>query len=546
MEERSMRSRFAGYREVSAKGLRGCLREDLCSRLPAAFFEDPFSCLDEGRGEIIKESTWRRAGIFSLEGGRRIFLKRDRTKGLFEKMKYRFLPSKGRREWLLALQLRKKNVRIPEPLGWMERVRRGWVEESYYLSEAVGSGGALIDDSLRLKERGTILRLAQTVRAVHDAGLNHLDFHAGNFLWDGDSLLLTDLHDSRIVGSLSRRQRLWNLSHLFHSLRSAWGEGEEMAFAQEYWAGDSISDREREAFRETIHGYMKRLQKRQWRSRSKRCLKESSEFSVVREGRFVYHHRRDFPLDRVKGVVREYRRLLSTAPAMLAKDSARVAVGQVRDDGNDLWVKEFRYPEWCDRMKDVFRTSKGLKGWISANGLRARGLPSIKPLALVEEKAWRGAKEGLFIMEGVEGGLEMDRFLSRTFDTPDQKRSFVRTFARWLSGFHRMDLYHRDMKTCNVLVLEKGDTWEFFLLDLEDVLLDHRVREKDLLRSLVQLNTSTPRLMSRTDRLRFFGEYLRLHPILPDRKAFLRRLIEESRRRGLVYVSPGGVVIQEM
>jgi serine/threonine protein kinase len=291
---------------------------------------------------------------------------------------------------------------------------------------------------------------------------------------------------------------------------------------------------------------MSRLQKRQWRSRSKRCLKESSEFSVRREGRVLYRHRRDFPLDRVKGVVQEYRHRLSAAPTLLVKNSPRVTVGPLRNVWGNLWIKQFRYPGRWDRLKESLRISKGLKGWIAGNGLRARGVPSIKPLALVEEKGWLATRESFFVMEALESGLEMDRYLSQGFETLSRKRSFSRTFARWLSRFHGMDLYHRDMKTCNILVLEKGDTWEFYLLDLEDVLLNHRSGERDLLRNLVQLNTSTPKGMSRTDRLRFFREYLRLHPILRNRKAFLRRLMEESRRRGLVYVSPRGVVIQEM
>jgi len=52
--------------------------------------------------------------------------------------------------------------------------------------------------------------------------------------------------------------------------------------------------------------------------------------------------------------------------------------------------------------------------------------------------------------------------------------------------------------------------------------------------------------MTRVDRYRFFREYLRLNPVVKDRKVFLRVLMEESRRRGLVYVSPQGVVTETM
>jgi hypothetical protein len=102
------------------------------------------------------------------------------------------------------------------------------------------------------------------------------------------------------------------------------------------------------------------------------------------------------------------------------------------------------------------------------------------------------------------------------------------------------------MKTCNILVSENGKTWTFRLLDFEDILMEEGVNRKKLFRTLLQLNTSTPRVMTRVDRYRFFKEVLRLNPILKDPKVFLRGLRDESRRRGLVYVSPQGVVTETM
>ena len=104
------------------------------------------------------------------------------------------------------------------------------------------------------------------------------------------------------------------------------------------------------------------------------------------------------------------------------------------------------------------------------------------------------------------------------------------------------NLYHRDMKTCNIVVSEEEGGWQFHLLDLEDVRLDHRVDEKDLFENLLQINTSIPRGITHTDRMRFYREYDRLHPVIQDQKGFLFKLIQKSRERGIVYVSPQGVV----
>jgi tRNA A-37 threonylcarbamoyl transferase component Bud32 len=149
-------------------------------------------------------------------------------------------------------------------------------------------------------------------------------------------------------------------------------------------------------------------------------------------------------------------------------------------------------------------------------------------------------------MEALAEDQEMDRFILKGFGDLNQKRLFVQAFARWLHGLHKMGIYHKDMKTCNILVSERRGTWDFHLLDFEDILLDEKVDPKKLFRNLLQLNTSTPKVMTKVDRFRFFKEYIRLNPIVKEQKVFLRGLMNESRRRGLVYVSAQGVVTEEI
>jgi hypothetical protein len=102
------------------------------------------------------------------------------------------------------------------------------------------------------------------------------------------------------------------------------------------------------------------------------------------------------------------------------------------------------------------------------------------------------------------------------------------------------------MKTCNILVSGKEEAWNFHLLDFEDIRMNEKVNRKKLFRNFLQLNTSTPKVMTKVDRYRFFKAYLHLNPIVKDPKGFVRTLGEESRRRGLVYVSPQGVITETM
>lgn len=533
------------YRKVSKREMKGWVREDLVTLLPSHFFEDPLSFTQEMGGEVLKESRFRWAAILRLPGGQRIFLKRDRTKGWSEFLKYLFLPSRARKEWLVSYQLQNRNLPIPKPLGWMEKGRMGVVKESYFLCEAIGSGISL-DDFLRSDQRAPFNELVDLVKKIHDSGLFHGDLHTGNFLWNGESLCLTDLHSAKIVGRLSLHQRLWNLAHLFHSLRSFWTETDFMRFLQEYFKEDSAFSEGKGEILQKIYSVMDRLQKRQWKSRTKRCLKESTEFSIQKEKGTRYYHRRDVPLEVMKGVVEAHLRLKMENPSGLVKLSPEVTLSILEGGGKKMSVKNYHPLKILDGLKEHFRRSKGLKAWIGGNGLRTRGIPSLRPLGLVEKRNYLGLKEGFFLMEVLEGAQELDRFILKNLKDFDERRLFVKAFAQWLSRYHTMNVYHKDMKTCNILVSKDLERYGFYLLDLEDVRLNGKVSQMKLFKTLLQLNTSTPKIVTTTDRFRFFKEYLKCNPVVNDRKRFVRRLVDESKRSELVYVSPEGVVVEKL
>lgn len=531
--------------KISKGEMKGWMKEDLVPLFPPSFFEDPAAWARQCGARVVKDSRRRWASILALPGGKEIFLKRDLTKDWTEFLKFLLLPSKAQKEWFIASQARRRNVVVPDPLGWLDRSRGGFVRESYYLSEAVRSGVALIDHPEVLEEEAIFERLVKAVRRIHDSGLLHLDFHGGNFLWDGEAFFLIDLHRAKFVKTLSLTRRLWTLSHLFHSLRSSWGEAEALRFLETYFEGDPVDSKGRERGLKKVRAWMDRLQKRQWASRTKRCMKESTEFSVAAGKDARYYHRRDFPLGDVEEAVEKHRRICQGRTEELVKNSSEVSVSIFEHRGERVSVKELRYPRPLDRFKERFRRSKGLKAWVAGNGLRARGIASLRPLAIMEKRDCLGLRETFFLLEASERGLEMDRYLLRGFKDFGEKRRFIRAFALWLSAFHKMNLYHKDMKTCNVLVEEREGAWRFLLLDLEDVLLDTGINEEKVFRNFLQLNTSIPGTLTRRDRLCFFREYLSLHPIVRKDRVFLRRLSDKGRQRGIVYVSPEGVVEEQ-
>ncbi len=522
--------------------MKGWIREEVLDLLPPDFFNDPVASVQGMGGKVIAESQWRWAGLFPLSKKRSVFLKRDLSKGKGEWFKYLVFPSKGRKEWFIAYQMGKRNLNIPKPLGWMERIYQGLVRESYYLSEAIESGVSLAESASLLQDEKVLKELVKTIVKMHASGLLHQDLHAGNFMWDGHSFYLIDLHRTRLLRSLSLNQRLDNLSHLFHSLRSIWGEKDRLRFLEQYFEGDSISSKKKKECLTRVHSSMERLQKRQWRSRTKRCLKESTEFSVQKEEGWTSYRRKEFSLDGLKKAVEKHRTIAQHTPSSLMKQSSEVVVSIFDDEIGRICVKQFIHSSWWDRFRRCFCHSKGYKAWLGGNGLRVRGVSSIVPFALLEQDRKEGGWDSFLVMEAPRAEEEMDRFLCRGFTGSHEKRRFIEAFTRWLTSLHQKGIYHLDMKACNILVSKKGEGWDFKLLDLEDVRFNERIDQKKLFKNLLQLNTSVPKYVTRTDRLRFLRAYLRQLPIIRNEEAFLSKLIQRSRERETVYVSPSGVV----
>lgn len=530
--------------KISQEDLRGYVKREVIENLLPPFFDDPVSSIQKMGGVVIKESTWRTAFLLPLSDQRKIFLKRDRSKGWLEYIKYLFLPSKGKKEFLIAIQLEKMGLPLPKPFGWMERVHHGLIRESYFFSEAIENGVSFIEDPSRSKNPHSIALLAKTIRRFQDAGLFHQDLHAGNFLWRETSLLLTDLHRAQFKRFLSMDQRLWNLAHLFHSLREKWGEEEQLLFLSQYVGGEAKDSKHREILYQRIYPLMKSLQERQFKSRTKRCLMESTDFTIRREEGIRYFHRRDFPLDRLKRSIHQHQTLVKEQPSSLIKSSPEVNVSIIVDEGERICLKQICYPCFWGRMKELFRRSKGMKAWVAVNGMRVRGLSALKPLAFVEKRKRLGLEESFLVVEAIPKGLEMDRYILKGFEDIEKKRLFIKSFAQWLKSLHQRNLYHKDMKTCNIIISNHEKGWDFHLLDFEDVLLDRKISHKKLFRNFLQLNTSTPKVMTTKDRFRFFKEYLQHNSPIRDKRIFLKKLILESRRRGLVYVSDQGVVME--
>lgn len=142
--------------------------------------------------EILLDSR-NRVGAVSipLEGGivRAVVIKEYYSYGI-DKFKSLFQASKAAKAWRGACALLERGLETPFPLAWMEERKRGFVEQSFFLSERILGGREirhlwieLPDDELR----PLLAVLARTLRVCHERGILHRDLSDGNILVKKDA-----------------------------------------------------------------------------------------------------------------------------------------------------------------------------------------------------------------------------------------------------------------------------------------------------------------------------------------------------------------------
>jgi tRNA A-37 threonylcarbamoyl transferase component Bud32 len=532
------------------RGLRWTIAENTAYWLPPALLDDPETfLLNNLPQKLLQKSSVRTAFIIPAPKGD-LFLKHYKIRGLNEGLKYFVLPSKARREWEMVHRARRKGIPTTVPLAMAERRKGGVLHDAFLITVAISPSRPLIELIPEGGYEELFFRTARLLRQAHEAGLLHQDLHAGNILVDmhGKALYLIDLHRSRFVRSVSRRWRLWNLAQFFYSLKRWLSPETKKAFLQQYDEEEDMFKGRLEKVLRKIERQEGRIQRRHMRSRTKRCLKASGGFSATKEHGWHIWCRRGWKPEGLPKIIAKHQDTVAKGKGGLIKADRRTAITLFNYKGTRLCVKEYRYQGPWQPWKELLSGSKARRGWLMGNGLVVRGVKGVIPQALVERKRMGLLREAFLIMETPPGYVELDRYMVMAFEAQKdgtRRGAFIDAFADFMAYLYLHNIIHRDLKTCNIMVQEGEDTWDFGLVDMDDVRLDKKVGLKSFLKGLIQLHTSTPLFMAMSDRIRFLRRYLHLIG-MDDIGDIAKRVIKGSKGRQLVYVAPDGDVIMDV
>ena len=203
-----------------------------------------------------------------------------------------------------------------------------------------------------------------------------------------------------------------------------------------------------------------------------------------------------------------------------------------------VFMKRYDRPPISVQLKNWLaakcRISCGFFDAKVADELTAEGINTPRTLCYGEQRGFFLEKRSFIIIEKIPNAESLERKLpdcfkgSGTVEKLKLQRVFISELAAFIRKFHETDYRHRDLYFSHVFYSDSGD---FYLIDLSRAFRPTVRRKRFQIKDIAQLYYSAPgKYFSRTDRLRFYMNYIGRNKLAKKDKVFIRNVIRKARR----------------
>jgi len=528
----------------------------------------------EGRASVVKDGPHRTVYRVDLPA-QSVYVKHYRCRRWLRIAGNLLRASSSRREWHSTREVARRNVPTVELVAWGEEQRAGLPADSYFVTAALPDSVPLdryLDEELprlppprRVAARWELtIALARFAAAAHAAGVDHDDFHTGNLLVQINSesdaatstprLFLIDLPGVRLSGPLNWRRSRGSLATLDATLLRRSTLRDRWRFWREYLrrrADLQLEDTRASAF--DIARRSRRHLLRVLRGRDDRALRENRDVQRISAATGTAYATRDIAATDLRALLADPAALLRRGRHDAVKLSHRSLIVAVPLPGLagplPAAFKRWRETSLWKRLLSRFRRSRALNAWRLGHALDNRGIATARPLAVIEPA---GGGECYLATAWIEGAENLHEFCWRIAALPERERTrrarqASAALGKLVGRLHAWQISHRDLKGCNLVLVEQDDDVSAWLVDLEGVRIERRLRPGIQARDLARLATSLQLhpWIARGDRRRFLRAYLGELPqsagCAIDARALWRAVAPLSRRLTARLQMRGGV-----
>lgn len=413
--------------------------------------------------KVVKDKD-RRQVLFLQTPDGHFYFKRSVLIRSKDRLRHLLLPRRRWAEWRNLHRLQNAQIAAARPV--MKGENKGVHPKIFFLLTEKVDGVPLKFDSFNYARK-----IGQYVALLHSRGVYHADLHPGNIiLKPNNEPCLIDVQEVFLLPWLPDWLRIYNLGKLlfhlsFHSDGGKWRE--------ELLSGYNQGRRTLVTTSKLIKA-SDRHQQRYYRSRGKRCFKNSTDFVIVKNNELRGYKRRSF----IWGA-KELREALEKGKVIKPR---RIITY------NGVWIKIHH--------RKLFNPDRCLASWKMSRALEVRNIYTPRSLGYFKIDG-----KSFFLSEYLVEGILLDDYLSSLKDKL-QKRLAIKELALWLKKVHDCNIWHKEFKSSSILC-QNG---HYYIVDLDGVGI-RRLTEDDKIGFFNQLNASMSDVITCKDRLRFYYYY---------------------------------------
>ena len=211
---------------------------------------------------------------------------------------------------------------------------------------------------------------------------------------------------------------------------------------------------------------------------------------------------------------------------------------ELKSPPTTLFLKRYDNPTLLSQLTNWWhhhrRISYGISEVDAIQSLAAAGINTPKIICYGRQWGKLFEKRSFCITEKIPNAESLERKLPTCFSSPPAtenpklRRNFIAQLAAFVRKFHATNLRHRDLYFSHIFY---GDNGQFYLIDLARLFKPLVFTERFRIKDIAQLYYSAHgQYFSRTDRLRFYLEYIGRSKLTAKDKVFIRKVINKTGR----------------
>lgn len=314
------------------------------------------------------------------------------------------------------------------------------------------------------EQKDQLLAFVDVIASHHRVGIVQKDLHVGNFLRAGGRIYTLDGDQVyKLSTSVLDIRRAFDNFSLFlaqFSTLNTQGRDDLIHHYLKQMPGFPKA-------KNTIDGIAKLTQEKLYkrgRDFLEKIYRNCTQFCVANHFKSFRVVPREFYTPTLIHALGDLDSVISKPSVHLYKNGNTCTVAKVNIQGVSYAIKRYNIKNLKHFMMRFWRPTRAWRSWYGAYLFHFFGIPTVKPIALLEKRTGKIRKKAYFITDLVEGEPLEAYFLNPTH-TDAQKREMAKNAIDILRRLFQLQIKHGDMKMTNFIVRDGV----LHLIDLDSV-----------------------------------------------------------------------------